>query len=219
MHKYNNFHAQTVSVAGPKKNSPYDSKPRNWKNVARKDFLRLTPSKWPSSENTGACFLIEMIRRLTRKRTVCHVLAGLTMCAIFYHHHLYYTNGHFAHGQAPDAGDSLFVVSESDTVDWPRLVTDESVACRSYDLTPDSEFGKHVNGSDQLDCKDQQGTKAWVQILGNVAVLHPDKHNSLVQCSFQGELSLGDETLFIVNHSHTVITVLFTCDCFGGKKQ
>jgi hypothetical protein len=50
MHNYNNFHTQLESVAG-QKIFPEDSKPRHEKIVERKDFWRLTPSKWPSSQN------------------------------------------------------------------------------------------------------------------------------------------------------------------------
>jgi hypothetical protein len=50
MHNYNNFHAQTESVAGKKKISigfqTTQSKKKNEKNVARRDLWRLTPSKW-----------------------------------------------------------------------------------------------------------------------------------------------------------------------------
>jgi hypothetical protein len=60
MHKYNNFsynnfHAQMESVAGPKKNFPleFQTARKKKKNVAGHDFWRLTPSKWPSSQNTG----------------------------------------------------------------------------------------------------------------------------------------------------------------------
>jgi hypothetical protein len=57
MHNYNNFHAQTESAPGPKK-IPHRipnraTKTKQKKNVARKDFWRLTPSKWPSIQNTG----------------------------------------------------------------------------------------------------------------------------------------------------------------------
>jgi hypothetical protein len=59
MHNYNNFHAQKKSVVVPKKkeNSAQDSKPRNQKkkNVARNDFWRLIPNKWPSRQNMKEC--------------------------------------------------------------------------------------------------------------------------------------------------------------------
>jgi hypothetical protein len=48
MHNYNNFHAQTESVTGPKK-SPNGIKPHNQEKVGLEGFWRLTPSKWPGS--------------------------------------------------------------------------------------------------------------------------------------------------------------------------
>jgi hypothetical protein len=59
MHNYNNFHAQTESVAGPKKiphripNGATKKKKKKKKLHVRKDSWRLTLSKWPSSQNTG----------------------------------------------------------------------------------------------------------------------------------------------------------------------
>jgi hypothetical protein len=50
---YNNFHAQTESVAGPKTNVPMKFQIVQPKKVSRKDFWRSTPSKWPRSRNTG----------------------------------------------------------------------------------------------------------------------------------------------------------------------
>jgi hypothetical protein len=52
MHNYSNFHAHTEPVAGPIK-SPIGFQTAQPKNVVRKDFWRLTPNIWPSSQNTG----------------------------------------------------------------------------------------------------------------------------------------------------------------------
>jgi hypothetical protein len=59
LHKNNNFHTQTEFVARSKKERkfpPQDYKLHNQKkkkNVVRRDILRLTPGKCPSSQNTG----------------------------------------------------------------------------------------------------------------------------------------------------------------------
>jgi hypothetical protein len=52
MHNYNNFHEQMESFAGPREIA-HRIPNGNQNNVAGKDFWRLTPSKWPRSQNTG----------------------------------------------------------------------------------------------------------------------------------------------------------------------
>ncbi len=54
MHNYNNFKAQTELVAGPKKIPIGFQTVQAKKNGARKDFWRLTPSKWPPIQNMGS---------------------------------------------------------------------------------------------------------------------------------------------------------------------
>jgi hypothetical protein len=96
---------------------------------------------------------------------------------------------HHGHKYQHDVG-VLAAVPAVEIMDWPRLVTDQSIACRSYDLSPDQSFGKHADDADQLDCK-EEGEKAWVQIKGYTAVVHRDKYWSRVHCSFKGMLAFG----------------------------
>lgn len=130
---------------------------------------------------------IRMIRRLAPIRAVWRTLAGVSICALFYHNIYYCKNGGEAHGQGRDSVNKLIFVPGAESVNWPRLITNQSVACRPYDVQPDSKFGKHVSGAAQLDCK-KEGVKPWVQILDNIAVLHAEKHGSLVKCCFQGNM-------------------------------
>jgi hypothetical protein len=79
---------------------------------------------------------------------------------------------------------------------WPRVVSDESVACRLYDL-PMISGVSNLPRLPPLKCETASKDRPWVRVVGNVALLDSNmvQENSTVVCSFEGTVLHHDPKL------------------------
>jgi hypothetical protein len=80
-----------------------------------------------------------------------------------------------------DFGDNSLVHTK-----WARVVQDESIACRMYDLPQISESAANASRLPPIDCtKDKFAADPWVWPAGNTFVVTSSKPD--VVCEFEGE--------------------------------